>query len=391
MATVHRTTRADSLAFDGLRRTPQGGVIVPAVLTRTGVFRYTQADGTVVREYRPPSEVMDAESLATLAEAPVTREHPPRNLTPDMFQEWTQGHLIGQTVKPEGNLIAGELVIQGADLLSDIEARTRTEVSCGYTCLLIPEPGVTPEGEEFDVSQSRIRYNHVAVTEKGRAGVEVCLRLDSAGNETTENERDTRIMRNMTINGIVYPINTPEELAIASAALAAFQATLAPITARADAAEKTVATRDARIAELEKALAKALRFDADDMELLAKARAILGADYNPEGKTPVEIMRDAVAKALPNKSLDGATDDYIKGLFDGLETPGEESTDADEKPADAGNNADEKPTEKADSTRRVAGAITPKPRDVTPSQTAPDARQAMIDRKRNAWQNRAAK
>lgn len=50
--------RFDFAKFDisNLRRTPSGGVVVPACLTRTGVFTYQTTNGKTVREYRAHSD-----------------------------------------------------------------------------------------------------------------------------------------------------------------------------------------------------------------------------------------------------------------------------------------------------------------------------------------------
>lgn len=50
-------TRYDSVDFEGLRkpvRSDEGFLEIHGRLTRTGVFKYRNADGTVRREWRPP-------------------------------------------------------------------------------------------------------------------------------------------------------------------------------------------------------------------------------------------------------------------------------------------------------------------------------------------------
>src|SRR5678816_1356476 len=71
-----RSLRFDVGVIGKLEKTPTGGVRVPARVTRTGVFPYMRADGSIQREYRPASEVFKADSLASLADAAVTVEHP---------------------------------------------------------------------------------------------------------------------------------------------------------------------------------------------------------------------------------------------------------------------------------------------------------------------------
>src|SRR4030095_16165143 len=57
------------------------------------------------------------------------------------------------------------------------------EVSMGYLAEVVPESGVTPDGQHYDAKQTCIRFNHLALLPPGhaRAGSGARLRLD--GNE----------------------------------------------------------------------------------------------------------------------------------------------------------------------------------------------------------------
>lgn len=160
------------------RKTPQGGLIARANFTRTGVFKYTQPDGTIRRELRHPDEVFAKESLDTLAHAPLTIDHPDR-VTPDNYREVTYGH-AGHAPHRAGKFVQGDLLVQDADAIKKADTGKLQELSCGYECQLDPTPGEY-EGEPYDAVQRNIRYNHVALGPPGwgRAGPEVRLHLDS--------------------------------------------------------------------------------------------------------------------------------------------------------------------------------------------------------------------
>jgi hypothetical protein len=67
-----RVVRTDFTGtFRKVEETEQGGVRMPAALTRVGVFRYRDAQGREWGELRPPEEVFAPASLATLRDAPV--------------------------------------------------------------------------------------------------------------------------------------------------------------------------------------------------------------------------------------------------------------------------------------------------------------------------------
>lgn len=57
------------------RRDDNGFIFDTPVLTRTGVFLYQLPDGTVRREYRPPEEVFNADSLRLYKGIPITDDH----------------------------------------------------------------------------------------------------------------------------------------------------------------------------------------------------------------------------------------------------------------------------------------------------------------------------
>lgn len=159
------------------RRTPQGGLIADARLTRTGVLSYLQPDGSSWREFRPPEEVFHADSLATLAHAPLTIDHP-AIVTPNNWKGVAVGHVAGMPER-DGDYVAAPLRIHDADAIDKTESGDLQELSCGYACALDKTPGVY-RGESYDAIQRNIRYNHVAAGPAGwgRAGPEVRMRLD---------------------------------------------------------------------------------------------------------------------------------------------------------------------------------------------------------------------
>ena len=370
-----RVHHLDAEFPENIERTPQGGAIIPARLTTSGLVRYVQSDGTVVTEYRSPEEVNDPESLATLAHIPVTLEHPGL-VDRGNFREHTRGHVAGDSIQPQAPFITGNVVVQDGELLDDIAAKRRTQLSPGYNCVIDPTPGVTPQGEPFDRQQRKIRYNHVAVTVKGRQGPGVALRLDSEGNFAGEStgelqprsEGNTIIMRKVTINGVQYVIGgtDADNEALERAITREFQRFDSENGAATAAAEKHKAELLAAVARAEKAeaLVKTVaKFDSSDLQVMVKAAEVLGADYNPGGKAPVDIMREILSKAAPSVDYNGKSDDYIMGAFDtlisddpGSNTGAETNTDAtNTDPAQPGNPAPaQQPDNRQDSARNPA-------------------------------------
>lgn len=336
--------RHDAGRLSNARRTPQGGYLVDATLTRTGVLEYMNRDGTKRREYRPSDEVFREDSLATLSDAPVTHRHPPGLVTPDNYRDFSRGNVQTGTVRQDGQNIVATLAIQDSELIHAIEAG-EDEVSCGYLLEQDWTPGVTESGERYDMVQRSIIYNHVAIVQKGRAG-NAALRLDSDGNFIEEKEKTPMFIR---IDGVDYDVSTPEGQKAAQAAQARYEAKVAGLQARADAAE-------AKLVDAQKALNEAQdpkRLDAAVTARLAtvgRAQKVLGAAERFDGLSDLEIAKKVVAKAFPTINLDGKSNDYILGLFEASESRADAAGHADVREVVA-QRADAKTESKVDTAR----------------------------------------
>lgn len=162
-----------------MTETPEGFLICHDVpINRVGVQDYNGyelnmngADSArTFKVLRPPREVFDAASLASFEGKPITDNHPPENVTPDNIHAFARGH--AQNVRKgtggnEGYSIA-DLYITDPQLIEDVKNGKR-EISCGYTYDLFPNKNGTFE-------QRRIRGNHIAVVDEGRAGHRVAIK-----------------------------------------------------------------------------------------------------------------------------------------------------------------------------------------------------------------------
>ena len=124
----------------------------------------------IIPVYRPAVEVFDIRSLASFEGKPVTNEHPEEDVTPDNYQKYSCGHVqnVHAGAGEDSNKVLADLYITDPILIKLIENGKR-EVSCGYYA----EEKKDSSGK---ICQTRIRGNHVAVVENGRAGKTVCIR-----------------------------------------------------------------------------------------------------------------------------------------------------------------------------------------------------------------------
>jgi hypothetical protein len=331
---LHGVTRFDdSGELGAAEETPQGGLAIPAFLTRTGVFDYEQEDGRVIREYRPPEEVFAADSLATLPNAPLCNEHPTEAVQPRNFRKYTVGHIEAGTVKQADDKVAARAIFQEAKTLDDIRAGRKRELSCGYNCDIDETSGVAPDGERYDRIQRNIRYNHVALVPDGRAGPEVRLRLDNAGNQ----KKGVKMEKIEIIGGVEYTVGTPPHADAVARRDKARTDALAKTKALAkerDAARADADAAKAKAAKLEKALAEAnspARLDHAVRvrgAVIRRAQVALGAEYKADGKSLLAIKLDAVKAYHPEIKLDGKSKDYVNALFRAIPADGSERRDA---------------------------------------------------------------
>lgn len=181
--------------FDTLRQTRKpvftanGWLKADATLTRCGVFKYRNADGSIRRELRHPDDVFRADSLATLELVPMTDRHPPEELLDGETASGRQVGHVGDAIRRDGSEVLGRICVTDADVVARIRAGETRELSCGYECRTDAEPGVYA-GESYDLRQRDITYNHVAFVPVGRAGT-ARIHLDADDAILTEEPAST--------------------------------------------------------------------------------------------------------------------------------------------------------------------------------------------------------
>lgn len=320
--------RSDSTSLGNVRRTRQGGIIVPANLTRTGVFVYDYADGTRVRELRHPDEVFKADSLESLAGATVTVLHP-GEVTPDNYRQVSVGHVDG-TPKAADKFVAADLRVNDGGTIAKIDSKELTEISCGYRCNVIKKSGEW-NGEKHDAVQTDIVYNHVAVGPKdwGRAGNDVKIRLDSAGPAWLAPTANTEPVEPL-LPGVSTPkLDASGKPVVETAAPAATPAVAASHTDASEALRGQVDLLKAENDRLKADLVKAndpKRLDSlvdarvatntARVALVASVAPVLGADFKADGKSDHEVRVAALGKLSPSLKLDGKPEAYVSAAFD---------------------------------------------------------------------------
>lgn len=309
------------------------------------MFLYRRADGQIRRELRHPDDVFDPESIASLTMAPITDDHPEEFVTPENVKELSVGW-ISDTVEKADTCLAGYAIIADKEAIAKAN-KGKVELSCGYHADVIDEVGEY-NGQKYDSRQKNIRYNHVALVERGRMGPTVRLRMDAedAVADETEIERNDT-MKTIKINGKDVQVSDEAYDAIMAERKAHEDALAAERKAKTDAeSEKKKAEEEKKKAEDEAKKAKedadkvqakldqaeqklAERADADIEKAIEKAAnervailkvadSILGDEFKAEGKSNLEIMKEVISKASPKTELKDKSDAYVQARFDAI-------------------------------------------------------------------------
>ena len=158
------------------RREPEGYLLCLNVpVARTGMQEYLPEELGLgsgpgfIQVYRPEEEVFAPETMASFEAVPVTNDHPRDGVDLDNIRRLQAGH--AQNVRrgsgEEADLLLADLVITDERLIEAI-LNGKREISCGYTYELAEENG--------RYIQRKIRGNHIAVVDAGRAGARVSIK-----------------------------------------------------------------------------------------------------------------------------------------------------------------------------------------------------------------------
>ena len=152
-------------------KTPEGYLVcVDSILSRTGKQTYSRdelfKDGRTdeVEVERSAEEVFSEKTLASFENKPLTIEHPEEDVTPANHNKYSVGFIRDVKRGKDGSedVMLGTIVVTDAEAIELIETGKLKELSCGYDCDI---------EDEDNPQQRNIRGNHVALCEKGRAGI----------------------------------------------------------------------------------------------------------------------------------------------------------------------------------------------------------------------------
>lgn len=196
-------------------KTPEGYLVcVDSVLARTGKQTYRKDeifdcdDSSEIQVDRRPEEVFSDATLASFENKPLTIEHPDEDVDTSNFKDLAVGFVrdIHRGKDNGQDVMLGTLVITDKQAIDDVESGHYKELSCGYDCDI--EDSENPQ-------QTNIRGNHVALCERGRAGI---ARIVDSVKDNTKYKIGSKVLVNGRYKGevISFSMTTVNGKAVSS-------------------------------------------------------------------------------------------------------------------------------------------------------------------------------
>jgi len=311
-----------------LTTTSEGYLTGKAAVTNVGIFPYNLPGGGVRLELRLPEEVFKPESLETLKLKPMVNDHPKVKVTAANAKQFAIGS-VGESIHTDPYRVYANVIITDQATIQEIK-NGKIALSCGYDADLEYLPGVWM-GQKYDAIQRNIRYNHLALVKRGRAGDDATLRLDTAiaifddtSNEVPSNKEKAPMLKKITIDGVDYEAEAKviETLHATTTRLDSVEGELTQARAEMTRTEAELDSLQDQVAA--SAAATTARNDAapENLEKAVQARVALilaGQKVGAEFKTDaaeVVIQSAVIMKAFPTATLEGKSHEYLSARFD---------------------------------------------------------------------------
>ena len=171
-------------------------IIRDAVLARCGSYNYLESeilpngDSTkIVQVYRSEDEVFSPASIASFENKPFCNDHPEEDVTPSNYKELQVG-FIRDIRRGTGDLrdcLIGDIVVTDPEVINLIKTGEKRELSLGYNTQIV-------KGEDGNYYMTKIRGNHLALVDDGRAGNATIRDTNTVKNKKGENRMAKKIV-----------------------------------------------------------------------------------------------------------------------------------------------------------------------------------------------------
>tara|TARA_R110002012_G_scaffold215674_6_gene386742 strand:- start:11459 stop:12547 length:1089 start_codon:yes stop_codon:yes gene_type:complete len=314
--------RYDNIDNIKLTKTPEGYLEGYAITTRTGVFKYMKADGSIQRELRLDDEVFKDDAINSFKLLPITDDHPQEEVNADNAKELAIG-FTGEDIKRQDSYLLTKLKITDKKAIDAINSGKRG-LSYGYKVNLVKKDGIH-NGERYDYVQTNIKGNHLAIVYQGRAGDKARLRLDGQEAicvfDNNFNNNDLT-MKKIRLDGKDYEVS--EEVCSRLNTLETDNSSLKDT--KKDLQNKVDSLQGERDALKGKVDELSNRDDSEEIavkvkqriSLEKKASEFLKEDEDLSGLSDKDIKTKVIVAFSPEFKADEKSDEYINARFDAV-------------------------------------------------------------------------
>lgn len=199
--------RLDSIELNTTYFTSEGYLMDTPIVTTTGIFEYTNADGSKRRELRLPEYVFEPESLQSYKGKPIIVTHQAGVVNKENVSDEIIGTILSEGIA-ENDHVKAQICIHDTDAMRDSGLK---ELSLGYSLELDETPGEW-NGQPYDAIQKNIRINHLALVGTARAGSTAKLNIDSndeilKGGKVEMNKPNNKVMSAEEIKAAIENYN----------------------------------------------------------------------------------------------------------------------------------------------------------------------------------------
>ena len=316
-----------------------------ARVTRSGVFDYYTEDGDLIREYRSPEEVFDEKSIQSLKLKPITDDHPEEMVTVDNIKDFQIG-TVGEDIQKDGDFLTTNIIITDKEMVTTIVNRKKAnlpiELSLGYNCDVLPDMGIHDTDGWYTHSQRKIKYNHLSIVDKARAGRDVRI-LDKLNKNKKESKMADKVqftrksvnLDSFKIDAITKVVDE-DSLELANTLSSKLDEAVDVIVGlnkdkdalqgKFDQSNETITSLKAKVdslSDINSPEISAMIKSRNDVENIAK---MLKVDC--DGKDIKTIKCDCVIAVSKDADMKDKTDEYINARFDSvMELVNEEKRD----------------------------------------------------------------
>jgi len=290
---------SDSFQISSRIITDEGFVQADAIMSKVGIAEYhagefgnykdfgASSPEEKIRVYRPASTLFNDATLKSFSNKPVTLGHPAGGEVNSKNAKSVSVGTIGDIISKDGDSMKSRITITDQKAIDEMESG-KSFLSIGYKGKIIVEKGMTDSGENFDAKLVFMKGNHVALTERPRAG-EDCKVIDE--------KKEVLNMSKVKINGIDVSINDE-----------AVQAVSTLIDSNSQ--------KESKILELEEKVKtlndEKTKLEASNEVIKQKLESLNDEDLiNSKVQERINLV-DSVSKYIPEFEFSGKTDREIK-------------------------------------------------------------------------------